>query len=195
MNRTAAGRPAHDVADPASPADPPNRSTDRSARFTSRFSAAEESVGFLLWKVANLHQAQQRRALAGLDLTPTQFSVLACIGDLASRGRVTQTDVCRHAALDKMLVSDSTRALVTKGFVARTPDESDGRSALIAPTDVGWSVCTRALRIIEDLDEQFFAGSQDVATLAASLRAILSHGHDVDEHADGDARGTPFGIA
>lgn len=150
--------------------------TDRPGSFGSRYAGAESSAGFLLWKVANLHQALQRRALADLGLTPTQFSVLACFADLASAGPVTQADVCRHAALDKMLVSDATRALIAKGLLARAPSPVDRRAAEITLTGDGRSMCARALQIIEPLDEAFFATSNDPEGLAGHLRAILQSG-------------------
>jgi DNA-binding MarR family transcriptional regulator len=147
--------------------------TDAGSSFSSRYAGAESSPGFLLWKVANLHQTLQRRALAELELTPTQFSVLACFGDLSSKGPVTQSDVCRHAALDKMLVSDATRALITKGLLTRVASQVDRRSAVISLTDAGWAQCNRALQIIEPLDRAFFATSDDPGALAGQLQAIL----------------------
>lgn len=151
---------------------------DPGGPFGSRYPAAEASPGFLLWKVANRHQTLQRRALAGLDLTPTQFSVLACFGDLAGQDPVTQADVCRHAALDKMLVSDATRALIAKGLLTRSPSATDRRASVVTLTPAGRSVCNQALRIVEPLDEAFFATSGDPEALAAHLRAILHSAPD-----------------
>ncbi|TEX50530.1 MAG: hypothetical protein B7C55_10170 [Actinomycetales bacterium mxb001] len=142
--------------------------------FDTRHAAAELSPGFLLWKVSNLHRAMQRQALAALNLTPTEFSVLACYGDLERRGRVTQSDVCAHASLDKMVVSAATRNLIAKGFLERSFDAADRRAAVIALTRAGRTACNRALRIIEPLDEAFFAASGDGETFSRQLRDILT---------------------
>lgn len=142
--------------------------------FDSRHPSAELSPGFLLWKVSNLHRALQRRALADLNLTPTEFSVLACYADLARQGRVTQADVCAHASLDKMVVSAATRHLVTKEFLERSSDASDRRASVIALTRAGRAVCNRALRIIEPLDEAFLGACGDIEGLARLLRDILA---------------------
>lgn len=142
--------------------------------FASEFGSADASPGFLLWKVANLHQKLQRRALDKLGLTPTQFSVLACYGDLTRGGEVTQADVCVHAALDKMIVSDATRSLVANGLLTKTPSTTDRRASILALTRQGRSTCNRALRIIEALDASFFEASGDVELFAAQLRAILA---------------------
>ena len=142
--------------------------------FDTRHAAAELSPGFLLWKVSNLHRAMQRRALAPLNLTPTEFSVLACYGDLERRGRVTQSDVCAHALLDKMVVSAATRNLLAKGLLERSSDASDRRAAVIALTRAGRTACNRALRIIEPLDEAYFGASGDSEMFSLQLRNILA---------------------
>ncbi len=143
--------------------------------FDSDHAGPDASPGFLLWKVANLHQNLQRRALSDLNLTPTQFSVLACYSYLSLSGQVTQADVCHQAALDKMMVSDATRALITKGLVTKAPSETDGRASVISLTRTGRSVCNKALKIIEPLDAALFASTGDAVALADHLRSILQH--------------------
>lgn len=145
----------------------------RNTSSESRYDSADASPGFLLWKVANLHQKLQRRELDSLDLTPTQFSVLACYGDLAGTGEVTQAAVCNHAALDKMIVSDATRALVDKGLLARTASAHDGRAAAITLTRQGRATCNRALRVVEALDASFFERTGNLDSFVRQLRALL----------------------
>ncbi len=141
----------------------------------SSYDAADASPGFLLWKVSNLHQRLQRRALSALDLTPTQFSVLACFADLSSSGAaLTQADVCAFAALDKMIVSDATRSLVAKGFLEKKPSQTDKRASHIKLTTIGRAVCTKAVRVVETLDSTFFAPGQTHQPLVLQLQAILA---------------------
>jgi MarR family transcriptional regulator, organic hydroperoxide resistance regulator len=142
--------------------------------FDTSYDTPEASPGFLLWKVANLHQRLQRRALSGLDLTPTQFSVLACFAELSKGGAPSQADVCVLGALDKMIVSDATRALVTKGFLSKTPSTTDRRAATVKLTRTGRTACNRAVTIVEALDASLFDPTRDAQPLVAHLQAILA---------------------
>lgn len=119
------------------------------------------SPGFLLWKVSNLHQRLQRKSLEELDLTPSQFSVLACYFFLSKKSdSVSQTDVCHHAGIDKMLVSDLTKTLIKKHYLKSLKNKNDRRSYNIEVTDEGAPACNRALKIIEELDTEFFGKSK-----------------------------------
>jgi DNA-binding MarR family transcriptional regulator len=126
-------------------------------KFESKFSSASVSPGFLLWKVSNLHQRQQKKALEPLGLTPTLFSVLACYHYLLEKHEsVAQSDVCHHAGIDKMLVSDVTKSLVKKNFVKLSKSKTDRRSFNVVVTNDGANICNKALKIIEQLDADFF---------------------------------------
>ncbi len=142
--------------------------------FETRYDTPEASPGFLLWKVANLHQRLQRRALSGLDLTPTQFSVLACFAELSKHGTPSQADVCILGALDKMIVSDATRALVAKDFLSKTQSTTDRRAATIKLTRTGRTVCNRAVTIVEALDASLFDPTREAKPLVAHLQAVLA---------------------
>ncbi|GEM_PF-2287452 len=144
--------------------------------FASRFPTAAESPGFLLWKAANLHQRLQREALAGLGISPTQFSLLASFFHLARLhgGPVSQAAVAEHASLDKMLVSDGTRALLAKRLVVRRASATDGRAFEVALTARGVTVCNEALRVVEATDEAFFARTGDVAGFRAVVFKLVA---------------------
>jgi MarR family transcriptional regulator, organic hydroperoxide resistance regulator len=148
-----------------------------SKTFDSRHAAAEMSPGFLLWKVANLHQRLQRRALARFELTPTQFSILACYADLTRlqpESLPTQAEVCVHGALDKMIVSDATRSLVAKGLLATTKSSTDKRTSVVELTTSGSAVINEALHIVETLDGALFSRTRDLKRFVADLQLILS---------------------
>ena len=126
--------------------------------FKSKFKNAEMSPGFLLWKISNLHQRTQKKALEGLKLTPSQFSVLATYLFLSIKNDpLTQTDVCHHAGIDKMLVSDLTNTLAKKLYIVKSKNEYDGRYYDIKVTKLGAETCNKALKIIEEIDRKFFA--------------------------------------
>jgi DNA-binding MarR family transcriptional regulator len=140
------------------------------ADFQSKFKSADLSPGFLLWKVSNLHQRLQRKALLDLDLTPSQFSILACYFFLSTKySFVTQADVCRHAGIDKMLISDLTKTLIKKNCIKKMTNKEDRRSHAIKLTENGTYKCNQALKIIETLDANFFAIAKDSMGLIRGL--------------------------
>ena len=114
-----------------------------------------------LHRLSNLHQKLQKKALEVLDLTPSQFSVLTCYFFLSKKSdSFTQTDVCRHAGIDKMLVSDLTKTLLKKHYIKSSKNKIDRRSFNIEVTSKGANVCNSALKIIEELDAEFFNKSK-----------------------------------
>jgi len=143
--------------------------------FESRHSNPGASPGFLLWKAANLHQRLQRQELSELGISPTQFSLLASYFFLCGvqDGPVSQADVCDHASLDKMLVSDGTRALLRKKLIARKRSDTDGRAFAIELTASGVAICNRALQVVEAMDANFFAKTGDVTEFVRLTSRLL----------------------
>ncbi len=145
------------------------------AKFETKFQSAEMSPGFLLWKVSNLHQRLQRKALLDLDLTPSQFSILACFFFLSDRQPIiTQSDVCRHSGIDKMLISDITKVLLKKRLIKKMVNKHDGRSFAIQITDEGASRCNHAVKIIEEIDMKFFQKSGNSTAFLTTLAELAS---------------------
>jgi DNA-binding MarR family transcriptional regulator len=146
------------------------------ADFRSKFKSADMSPGFLLWKASNLHQKLQRRALVELDLTPSQFSILACYFFLSGKGQsVTQAEVCRYAGIDKMLISDLTKTLMKKNCIKKTTNKEDGRSYVIRLTKSGVDKCNQALKIVEALDAVFFSTAKDSKSLLRGLAGLAEY--------------------
>lgn len=142
-------------------------------KFDSKFSKATESTGFLLWKVSNIHQRKQRKALAVLGITPTQFSVLACYFYIAqTHTPITQADVSHYSGIDKMQVSDVTKALERLGLVKKHSHPSDKRSSVISVTAAGQKKCNQALKLIEELDKEFFSVCENINLFSQNLRRI-----------------------
>jgi DNA-binding MarR family transcriptional regulator len=151
-------------------------------KLETKFDKAEGSVGFLFWKTANLHQRLQRAALKDLDLTPTQFSILACYFFLQKEEDElpSQADVCKHSGLDKMHVSDTTNALLKKKLLTKKMDKNDRRAYLIELTDHGKTICNKAVKIIEILDDEFFSASNNKKNFHSMLEKINEHFNKAD---------------
>jgi DNA-binding MarR family transcriptional regulator len=142
-------------------------------KLNTKFDAAESSPGFLFWKVANLHQRLQRQVLKDLDISPTQYSLLACYFFLKTPTKLpTQSDICEMAGLNKMLVSDTTKALLRKKLVSKKINKDDQRSFFIELTDEGKLICNKAVKLIEVLDDKFFALTGNTKTFHTMLHKI-----------------------
>ena len=126
----------------------------------SRFPAASQSPGLLLWRVTNRWQAAMRAALAPHELTHVQYVLLASLTWLADREPerlVTQVDLAGFAATDPMMTSQVLRALERAGLVERLPHPTDGRARILRATPEGAAAARRATADVEAADAAFFS--------------------------------------
>jgi DNA-binding MarR family transcriptional regulator len=121
------------------------------------FTNAEDSSGFLLWQVTMLWQRKIKKGLDTIDITHTQFVLLASLAWLINKNNiVTQTDIASHSKTDRMMVSKVLRTLQQKGFVQRQEHETDTRAKTISLTAKGENVLQKALKLVEKTDTGFF---------------------------------------
>ncbi len=114
---------------------------------------ANQSSGYLFWKVSALWQRGIRDLLAPLDLTHTQYVLLASLRWLDGS---SQVELSKHTGCDEMTVSAVIRTLATKGWVDRQDDDRDRRAKVLRITPKGATVADRAVPIVETFDRQFF---------------------------------------
>jgi len=127
-----------------------------------------ESPGFLLWRLTRSWERAVGDALAPLGLTHTQFVLLACTHWLHSHGRPTgQVDISAASGVDTKTASAVIRRLEADGLVTRVPSPTDTRVRVVVPTAAGAGLAGRAIGVVEQADETFFA------TQPAALRAVL----------------------
>lgn len=140
------------------------------------FEKPEESNGYLLWQLTMLWQRKMKRALDDLDLTHTQFVLLAALGWLSKQNEiVTQVDIANHSNTDRMMVSKVLRTLQDKNFIARREHKTDTRAKSILLTENGQEILQKALKIVARVDSDFFSVlksnektfNQDMRTLVA----------------------------
>ena len=125
---------------------------------TSRHSDAWDSPGFLLWHATLRWQRAMVEALAPLDLTHTQFVLLASTWWLAEHdGPPRQRDLAEHAGTDPMMTSQVVRTLEGKGLLARDVDHEDRRAWRLRLTPEGAALAMKAVRAVEDADAAYFA--------------------------------------
>ncbi|RUT68354.1 MarR family transcriptional regulator [Flavobacterium cupreum] len=122
------------------------------------FKSPKDSPGYLLGQLTMLWQRKQKKVLDPLDLTQTQFVLLAALGWLSKNSNaVTQIDIANQSNFDRMMVSKVLRTLEEKGFVTRQEHETDTRAKTIRLTDTGEAVLQKAIIEIENADLDFFS--------------------------------------
>ena len=134
--------------------------------------AAYERTGYNLEHhpahiIRRAHQratAAFQEALAGDDLTPTQYAALAV---LLQHGVVSQNHLGRLTAMDPSTISLVVRTLSKRGLIARRSSEKDQRLSLITLTDAG------ARYALERLDESMAVARRLLDALSADEQATL----------------------
>lgn len=123
-----------------------------------KFNSPNESPGYLLAHLTMLWQRKQKKVLDPLNLTHTQFMLLAALGWLLrEKDHVTQVDIANQGNADRMMVSKVLRTLEEKKFISRREHQTDTRAKVISLTDEGASILQRALTAIENADINFFS--------------------------------------
>ena len=122
------------------------------------FKSPNDSPGYLLGQVTMLWQRKQKKVLDPLDLTQTQFVLLAALGWLSKKSNaVTQVDIANQSNADRMMVSKVLRTLEEKDFITRQEHQTDTRAKTTRLTTEGEIVLQKAMIAIENADLDFFA--------------------------------------
>ena len=122
------------------------------------FKSPNDSPGYLLGQLTMLWQRKLKKVLDPLDLTQTQFVLLAAVGWLSKKSdSVTQIDIANQSNSDRMMVSKVLRTLEDKGFITRQEHKTDTRAKTIRLTDNGEVILQKALIEVENADLDFFA--------------------------------------
>ncbi len=123
-----------------------------------QFKSPNDSPGYLLGQVTMIWERKLKKVLDPLDLTQTQFVLLAALGWLSKKNNaVTQVDIANQSNADRMMVSKVLRTLVEKGFITRQEHERDTRAKVIRLTTNGEIVLQKAIIEVENVDLDFFA--------------------------------------
>lgn len=140
------------------------------------FKRPEDSPGFLLWQLTNQWQRLQRQALAKFKLTHAQFVVLAgtlWLGSKPNKEHITQSEVAEFTKIDKMMMSDLVATLIHKKLLRRSPHKNDGRAYSLALTTKGRELVLKAVRIVEEIDAEFFSKETVLMDLIRSLKYLI----------------------
>lgn len=131
-----------------------------------KFKSPNDSPGYLLGQLTTLWQRKQKKVLDPLDLTYTQFVLLAALGWLSkTNDNVTQVDIANQSNADRMMVSKVLRTLEEKGFITRQEHKTDTRAKTIQLTKKGELILPKAIIEIENADLDFFAALETKLSL------------------------------
>jgi DNA-binding MarR family transcriptional regulator len=112
------------------------------------------------------------RQEAGADLSPT---LLAALGTISRHGPLTPSELAERERIQRPTATRLLGRLEEPGYIARTPDPHDGRSALVAVTPAGQA-------LLEDLRHRKDAYlARRLRTLSAEDRATLRRASDILE--------------
>lgn len=147
---------------------PPDDLADLFSAATLR--APEDSIGFLLWRLAHRHQREIDRTLADLDLTHLQFVTLVTTAWLSRQASpLAQTELVAFSQIHPMQVSTILKTLEKKDFIVRSRRTADPRTKAVELTREGIAALHRALPRVKAVQERFF-GDADSANLHEILR-------------------------
>jgi len=130
------------------------------------------STGFLFWQVSTLWQRKIKKALQPLNLTHTQYVILAVIEELQERSEnITQQMISDFSTIDVMTTSSTLRLLEKKEFIKRHPNTIDTRAYSIVNTEMGINHLIRATNKVEEIDKVFF--SEDAKIFQNELEVLI----------------------
>ena len=116
------------------------------------------TTGYLLWRLTMKWRAAVDRALADLDLTHAQYSVLASLYGMSRSGaRPSQRELADHTGLEPIYVSKLARALEGSGLIERIEHPDDPRAVQLSLTAHGRRVVTQAIPVVRRLQDEMTA--------------------------------------
>ena len=143
-----------------------------------RYERADDSAGFLLWKIIALWQRKLAKVLGDFGITQTQYAILASLKWFEEKKEpITQAHLVEHAKIDKMTLSKAIRKLEKDGLVLRESSPTDSRAVNVRFTAQGRKLIQKAIVAIENADEDFFSCLNEKKLMAyKSLTAeVIGH--------------------
>jgi DNA-binding MarR family transcriptional regulator len=130
----------------------------------------DDQVGFILRQAGQRHTTIFAAHMVE-ELTPTQFAALA---KLAEVGPSSQNKLGRLTAMDGATIKGVIDRLTKRGLTETSPDPDDGRLLMVALTDLGQSVASRAIPAGVRITEETLAplNAEEQALLLELLRKL-----------------------
>lgn len=137
----------------------------------------DNSIGYLLYHMTTALQRGVKQQLDKLDITHTQFIILATTFRLSGQNKVVnQIDIAKQSQTDKMMVSKILRTLQEKQLISRVENTVDTRAKNISITPKGVDVFQQAFVLVKQVEQEFFAALGDQKQLFADqLKTVLDN--------------------
>lgn len=144
----------------------------------------EENTGYLLWQASMTWLRRLNNELEKVDLTHTQLIILVFLACLNEKGKVvTQIDISNQARIDRMMTSKVLKTLQKKGLVNRTEHLTDTRAKAIMITEQGIETATKAGKLVDAAEREFFSSIKKNAELFnQSMITLLANNEYFDTH-------------
>lgn len=118
---------------------------------------ADDSAGFLVFKLTVLWQRKLGAVFEALGINQTQYAILASLRWFEQQGEPpTQAHLVEHARIEKMTLSKAIRKLEALGLLMRDPSPDDSRALHVRFTARGRKLVDKAVVAIEQADDEFF---------------------------------------
>jgi DNA-binding MarR family transcriptional regulator len=130
-----------------------------------------------LRKASRYLTAVYDRALAGVGLRATQFSMLY---KLASQGPTSIGELAAVMAMDRTTLSANLKPMERDGLVEIVPSEVDRRAKAVKLTRQGRAAYLQAFPLWEAVQEEFESsyGAKEAKSLRESARSVLDSGFE-----------------
>ena len=129
------------------------------------------SPGFWLHHAALAWRQALDSGLRPLGLTHTQFNLLASVHWLSNQsGPPTQQEAAEMSGADRMMASKVLRTLEDRGLITRVQDAQDSRAKRLAATPEGRDLVRQAVRVVAQVDADFFGAGDEREQLRQQLR-------------------------
>lgn len=155
----------------------------RTSSYKARMSSArwydEVSLPALLRHARTTYAAAMREALSAAGYDDIPANGLYIIGGLALGAEVVPIrQLVKELGISKQGAGQLVDALVTRGYLARTPDKRDRRQLIVTLTERGRSAAAVQTQARVQVDDQLIAsvGAEDVARSRCTLAALIDTG-------------------
>lgn len=120
---------------------------------------------------------QERMETLGIDLTPVQFGALLVLSENPGIDQATLAGLIAH---DRVTIGGVVDRLQAKGLIARTTSTTDRRARVLALTDAGTALLTRALPEVRALQSDILSGltEGEAQTFLALASKLAKTGND-----------------
>lgn len=146
--------------------------------------ATERPVGHLISKLAAHYERAFLEALAAGDrddaISAAEHAVLRCL----AHAPVTSTQIAGMLGVSKQAIGKTVAALEQRGYVARTPLDTDLRAQVVTMTDRGRQLVLRSVQAAKSLDARTakVLGRRDLATLKTLLARLADDTSVIADH-------------